>query len=259
MTGNRIAIPNENFSLNYSYYLPRIDKLVLNRSLDLKLIRGIPREVPQEPKISSDDMLLYTFQVPAYTFSPNDVDVTFHENKRYTMRDIGKIEKRVDTLEYYSTLSLLEQTAMEKTVLDNNGLERTRHDVGDVDDPHYECSLDTDEHYLRAPFRTRNIDMIPQSTNANVVAKDNIMMLKYSTTPFITQQFASKPVAIQDFSIARYDGELKLVPETDIWYSDVRLPANLINVSNTITLTNRWNSWLRNWLGADFNIRAPIH
>ena len=35
--------------------------------------------------------------VPAYTLKPSDVEITVLDNKRYTMRDIGKIDRRVNT------------------------------------------------------------------------------------------------------------------------------------------------------------------
>jgi site-specific DNA-adenine methylase len=44
--------------------------------------------------------------------------VTKVENKRYTMRDIGKLEKRIDNLEYYTSLSLLEQQTESLNIID---------------------------------------------------------------------------------------------------------------------------------------------
>ena len=53
-------------------------------------------------------MHLYTLFLPAYTLDTADVGIEHVDNKRYTMRDIGRIEKRVETTEYYTQLSLLE-------------------------------------------------------------------------------------------------------------------------------------------------------
>ena len=40
------------------------------------------------------------------------------------MRDIGKLEKRIERLEYYTTLSILEQQALNMQVKDEIGLDR---------------------------------------------------------------------------------------------------------------------------------------
>ena len=48
-------------------------------------------------------MLLYNLTLEPYTFSTTSTSVVVGsvDNKRYTMRDIGKLEKRIDNLEYY--------------------------------------------------------------------------------------------------------------------------------------------------------------
>ena len=66
-----------------------------------------------------------SYMVPAYTLKPSDVEITILDNKRYTMRDIGKIDRRVNTLEYYTSLSLLEKEASDRQVVDSTGATTT--------------------------------------------------------------------------------------------------------------------------------------
>ena len=40
------------------------------------------------------------------------------------MADLRELEERIDSLEYYTSLNLLEQTTESMQVLDENGLER---------------------------------------------------------------------------------------------------------------------------------------
>ena len=49
-------------------------------------------------------MLLATMFHKPYGYSPADVSIARENNRRFTMRDIGAIEKRVDQLEYYLSL-----------------------------------------------------------------------------------------------------------------------------------------------------------
>ena len=58
-----------------------------------------------------DAMGLYDLDLNPYVFSLSDIKPRILDNKRYTMRDIGKLDKRIKNLEYYTSLSLLEQSA----------------------------------------------------------------------------------------------------------------------------------------------------
>ena len=39
-------------------------------------------------------MALYYLNLPAFTFNTSDVKITTVDNRRYTMRDIGKLEQK---------------------------------------------------------------------------------------------------------------------------------------------------------------------
>jgi hypothetical protein len=242
LTGNKVPIPDSSFDLDYAYYLPRIDKLVLTRERDFEVIKGKPRRNPQEPKEGEDDMLLYTLTIPPYTFSPKDIEIKFHENRRYTMRDIGQIDRRVKNLEYYATLSLLEKQATDKPVFDNRGLERTKygivvdsfggHAVGDVRNPDYRIAIDKNAGEMRPSHHTRNIDLDYERSGAyaDVDRKNNVFILKHTEEEYITQPYATKNISVTDFLIAKFDGNLKLVPESDIWHEDEILPDVIVNI-----------------------------
>ncbi len=110
-------------------------------------------------------MILYHITVPAYTLSPDEVQIELIDNKRYTMRDIGKLERRIDNLEYYTSLSLLESEASNKEIIEGiGGSQLTRvksgfvvdsfnsHSVGNVLSPEYKVSIDRDNNRLRPLF-----------------------------------------------------------------------------------------------------------
>ena len=89
-----------------SYYLPRIDKVVFTTQGNIAVIKGSSSENPTAPNIGSDTMELATIQLPAYLFDPSDATITLVDNRRYTMRDIGQLEDRVENLETLTSLSL---------------------------------------------------------------------------------------------------------------------------------------------------------
>ena len=185
-------------------------------------------------------MTLYTLYIPAYTFDPKDIDIQYHENRRYTMRDIGTIEQRVRNLEYYSTLSLLESAAMERTIRDSNGLERTKYgvlvdsfnafNIADTDNPDFSAAIDTVNNELTPRQIVTDVPMIYDRTDYDVVRKDDLLFLRYTPETFIQQEFASKPVPVTEYLIARFDGQVKLSPESDVWFEEVRAPDIIITL-----------------------------
>ena len=114
------------------------------------------------PGTLDNAMHLYTLFLPAYTLDTAEVGIEHVDNKRYTMRDIGRIEKRIETTEYYTQLSLLETAAQNLQIQDSNGFDRfkngfvvdnfTGHNIGDVGNNDYKVSIDYANGELRPTF-----------------------------------------------------------------------------------------------------------
>ena len=81
------------------------------------------------------------------------------------MRDIGNLEQRLNNLEYYTALTLLDLDIKGTDFIDANGLSRfksgfitdpfTGHEVGDVTNPDYEISIDDTNRELRPNVVTK--------------------------------------------------------------------------------------------------------
>ena len=69
-------------------------------------------------------MKIAEFTFPAYMLDIDDARVAKENNRRYTMRDIGRLEQRLENVEYYTALNLLEAETQSLEVLDSNGLNR---------------------------------------------------------------------------------------------------------------------------------------
>jgi hypothetical protein len=139
-------------SFAYTHYLPRTDKIVATRDRNFAVIEGVSDLNAPIPPDQADAMSLYTVTLNPYTFSPSDASIRFVENKRYTMRDIGQLERRIEGIENFTTLSLLEQEAKNRPIFDSNNIEIPKkgilvdqfrgHGIGDVEDPNYNVSID---------------------------------------------------------------------------------------------------------------------
>lgn len=124
LNNGQLPDPDTQFNTDYNYYVGRIDKIVANSSKSFSIKEGIPATIPLVPSDEQDGMTLYVLEVPPYTEKLEDISVKYVDNKRYTMRDIGKLEKRVENLEYYTQLSLLEKQAKDETITDASNFEK---------------------------------------------------------------------------------------------------------------------------------------
>ena len=115
---------NESSVIGYTFYAPRIDRLYLDKLGNFAYIEGVPDRSPKAPEKVGDVMLLATLNLPAYLYDPDDATIQVVDNRRYTMRDIGRLEDRIENLETTTSLTLLELETQTLQVQDATGLTR---------------------------------------------------------------------------------------------------------------------------------------
>ena len=131
-----------------------------------RIVNGVSAEIPLEPKPLENALKLATITLNPFTFTPNDAVIVRHKTQRFTMADIGRLKKRLETVEYYTALSLLERDAESFEVTDQNGLNRFKsgfivdnfggHRVGDANAKDYKIAVDQIENELRPKCVMRN-------------------------------------------------------------------------------------------------------
>jgi hypothetical protein len=265
---------------DFSYYLARSDKIALDFNGSFFSITGVPSLNPGLPSDPTLGMVLYDLNLEPYTFTTaaGSVNVVKHDNKRYTMRDIGRLEKRIDTLEYYTSLSMLEQETQSLEITDSaTGLNRFKngfivdnfagHATGDTLSPDYFCSIDMEKNELRPFYSMKNINLIEKETTdsnrfaANYQLTGDMITLPIIDQPaLVTQPYASRLENINPFAIFTFLGNINLTPSSDEWFETDRRPDVIQNVEgdfNTIsTLAEKagvlgtvWNAWQTQWTG----------
>lgn len=280
---NLMPMRGQDLVCDYSYYLARKSKIALDFSGNFFAIDGVSSLNPGDAEDPALGMVLYNLALEPYTFSTtqNSVSVTKIDNKRYTMRDIGKLEKRIDNLEYYTSLSLLEQQTESLKVTDTSGNDRFKngffvdgfagHDSGDTTNQDYLCSIDMERQELRPFYTMQNINMIEKLVDDSArngagykLYGDVITLPVLSTPPLITQGYASRLENINPFAVFTFIGDVKLNPSSDDWFETDRRPDVIVNVEgnyNTIknlaekagVLGTVWNAWQTQWTGQPYS------
>lgn len=261
-------------TFDYDYYTSRIDKIVLDSSGNFKIINGVSDINPLPPKDPENAMVLYQITVPPYTFSPKDVYFKMIDNKRYTMRDIGKLEKRIENLEYYTSLNLLEKDTSDMFIDDGTGMNRFKngfivdnfksHLIGNGALSDYQCSIDSTNGTLRPPFVKNNVALELYATGSSNYSKTGTLItVPYTTKVLISQPFASKVENINPYNVFSWVGNVKLSPSSDNWYEVTNLPDVVIEteeaMSNVVASANGstvWGDWETTWTGKEISRTA---
>lgn len=274
--GNLIKA-NSDIMSDFNYYLGRIDKIYLDFRGYFKVIRGTSSLNPLPPPDPKDGMLLYIITLNPYTFSAKDLRVRFVENKRYTMRDIGKLEKRIENVEYYTSLNLLEKETADLRIPDAaTGLERfkngfvvdpfTGHNIGDVFNTDYKIAIDASTGIARPTYFSDAIDLKfepLESINYEyklLKPKNNLITCKYTELSYIKQPYASRIENVNPYAIYSWVGTVELDPTSDTWKDTVHRPDILVNDTGAfdslvfMDAENRvigtiWNEWVTDWAG----------
>ena len=265
---------------DYSYYLPRTDKVVLNSSGTMQVVQGVSSLTPQEPATPQNSMALFVLAQKPYVFDvKKDIDVTVIDNRRFTMRDIGKLESRIKTLEYYTTLSLLETDTSLYQIKDSLGFDRfkngfvvdnfTGHKIGNPLDSDYKVSMDFQKGILRPTFNQTNLRLkeiattTAQRTSNNYAMTGNIVSLAYTSNVFVQSNAASRIENINPFSVISFTGSVVLDPPSDVWFDTEKLPEIHIdregNYSTLLASAQSsglygtvWGSWQTNYYGGSY-------
>ena len=259
---------------SYQHYLSRTDKIVLTRDRAFNVIKGIPSLDGQTPPDDPNAMTLYTVTMNPYTFNAKDTSIRFVENKRYTMRDIGELEKRIEAVEYYTTLTLLEQEAKSLSIVDASNIEIPKkgilvdqfkgHNIGDVTNSMYASAVDFERNELRPAFASRVFGLTgPIGTIGLTASGDGILTLQYTTSADIAQPLATTSLTINPSSVFNYLGSLSLSPAGDYWFDSGITPSVKVNVDGENDawqsgegFGSQWNDWESLWYGREIASEA---
>ena len=265
---------------DFAYHLARKTKIAIDFSGNFFSIDGVSSLNPGEPQSPSMGMVLYDLTLQPYTYdtTSESIDVTTYDNKRYTMRDIGKLEKRIDNLEYYTSLSLLEQQTESLNIVDGDGLDRFKngfvvdgfsgHNTGDINSADYLCSIDMERGELRPFYSMQNVNLMESATsnasraNSNYKLYGDVITLPViADVPLVKQEYASRIENINPFAIFTFLGNVTINPSSDDWFEVDRRPDIITEVQgnfNTVktiaenagVLGTIWNAWQTQWTGA---------
>jgi hypothetical protein len=220
----KFPAPDSELSATINYYVGRSDRIIIDESAQFRVISGTPGS--SEPPASPENALsINVLKIPPYPSLPyqlsnemiayvdtkianekygtrriNDYRVTTAQTDKdraniqprgYTMVDIGKLERRIQDLEYYTALTLTELQAQKRPLPGFDGADRFKfgffvdsfenYTYSDTSNPAYTASIV--DGYLSPFVRELNIEM------RSITGDDGV--LPYVEENYITQTRAT--------------------------------------------------------------------
>jgi hypothetical protein len=237
-----IPSENKNIFVDIEYYLPRRDLLCVTDNGDFIQVKGKSSLEPKYPKQPENSMSIYSIDMKPYTFDPlKDARFKYLENRRYTMRDIGEFEKRLEKLRYYISLNLLDQELETMQVVDGAGNDRYKNGFltdgfnnlrgGDVSSKEYRCAIDPEKGELRPQFFKKVIDLeIDENACDHYSLQADMITLPYEHELLVEQPYASKTISAAPFFFISTVGRMTLNPANDVWNDTEMLPDLIVDI-----------------------------
>lgn len=230
---SKIIVNNSNFEADVNYYLPRIDLLEVDYLGNFKIKQGASAVNPQTPVSDLNAMPLYYFEIPSYTQNINDIVKIYKENKRFTMRDIGILETRINAMESYILLNQNEYDISNMQIFSNNdNTARYKtgyiadnfndHSYGDITNPYYKCSIDTDNNILRPAFKLNNIKLEIDENASNTVTEINgKYMIPKTDVNVISQTVGTSLQRLNENGLVSWVGNMLISPSINNVYNNI--------------------------------------
>lgn len=283
--------PDRELTTTFTYNLPRIDKVVLTRDGEFKVLTGISSLEPQTPADEAHAMTLGEVHLAPYpslsTFVAKATGredyasvVRLVDNRRFTMRDIGGLEQRVNRLEYFTALSMMENTVANAAIYENpadttsdllvkKGILVDNFDglgTGNIYSDEFAAAVDVKNKQLRPSFALQHIPF-EHFSGGHTAGQTVLTGTAHGNVSFIQNPVASKSRICGNAILGNYkNGLLRLDPPQDMWMDIHTRPDVQVNYQgnndgwefseNPFNL--HWNGWQTIWQGVDITTIGTI-
>jgi hypothetical protein len=262
-----LAKIGSNITVDYDHYLARLDRIFLTALGEFVVVSGEPSDVPKKGAKVDNAIEVAEVFIPAFTPDVGDIETQLVQHRRYTMRDIDGMQRRLTQLETAVSLSMLEEKTETLQVLDDDGFDKFKsgfvvdpfkgHGVGDVFHPDYGIAVDQKEGIARPSHRTNYFDLeYNTGISSNITKSGDLLTLPFTEEAHITSNKASQQVNVNPYDVANFVGRMELSPDKDVWHDMEQLPSitssqegNFDAVLAGVEVGTVWNDWQQTWAG----------
>lgn len=218
-----------NTEATVEYYLGRIDRIYVTNNLKnldspynrFSYSQGTEAFNPVAPEDLSDvtKMSIATIDIPPFTVSGFDVLITYDDNKRYTMKDIGKLDDEVVNLGKAIKLQAIEVSVLKSVILDSDenvllksGIfvdDFSNFSKGDLTSGYFACTIDVSTKECKPSLAVYQVDLeIDDETGVTV--NNDLVTLKYEEEEFASQREANNNLVVNPGAVDDLRGRASL-------------------------------------------------
>ena len=247
---NELPTSGDIFQGDVDYYVPRAEKIVLNEDGDFVTVTGevgFQRPMPETPL---NTLCLFEIRHNAYGIGDSgvysDLALKVHKYKRFTMKDISRVEEKLENLRETVSLSQLEIASDTLLVLDSDGIARTKSGIladnfkdnafKDIQDLNNRSTIYATTKTMGPEVAHLNVNLYYDSDkSSNVIKKGDNIYLTFTEQEVIKQTLVSGTENVNPFAVVSGEGRMKLSPSSD-WWMDTKFAAD--NIINKTVETN---------------------
>lgn len=202
-----------NTDADVTYYLGRIDKLYISKDNvnftspydKLYVESGVETNNPKSKNVVDDKsrLAIATLYVPPYATSAFDVRIEYEDNRRFTMKDIAKIEKETIRLDKIIKLQAVEIANLKSLIINDAGDTLLKSGIlvenfddftkADITNGEYSIAISTGEGICYPLFSAKTVQFgITKSSNFSYF--DDLITAKYTEEVFISQTDANSAI-----------------------------------------------------------------
>ena len=185
----------------YKKYVGRSETIALNEYGVFEVLEGAATNNRFAAKLPASKLALATVDIPPYpstSFASEEVK----QVRRYTMEDIATLERRIENVEEYVALSLLEKQSLDMEILGADGLPRFKNGIFVdnlttdqlVGDP---SLINIENGIARPPMEFLNVPLVKSGSGINVQNSGSALTLGINSFySLVSQMDASKYIEV---------------------------------------------------------------
>lgn len=247
-------------SVNYHFYLARMDNIVLDRFGEFHIIEGQPDRIHQvDAPENNDPSVLHIGTILVYPDS-STAEVNNNGTVRLKMSDLQRMKSRLEDVEYNQAIQHLETEAtISEDPLELRGIFADAF----TDFSRMDSNLSTIAFSFEDASITLPIEAPPEQMRRPTINLSESTAKTWGrlvTAPFveraeIVQPLASSAWNVNPYAVYNKMGVLKLTPESDNWIEESKI--TLYEEDEISTRINRW--WRHQKPGDPLGQLSPFH
>lgn len=265
--------------VDVTYYMSRIDKIVITNDKQFKVLKGISSYyAPRPPSDIPNAMTIAMIVFSPYTDDISKINTKMINNRRYTMKDIGLLDTRITNVEKFTNLNSLENKVLNKTYYGTSGLELFKAGFltdgfesyinGNTSSPEYRCSIDTSAGIARPMFSMDSVQLLMDTGISTSKKTTTLVTAPYTEKIAISNRVATGTINVNPFNIVTDIGQLVLSPSSDFWFDTKSLPIIYATSDNSAAFVTaqkqaaafnasaQWSAWNVIWSGFTSSVES---